>query len=140
MPTVGGIGHTTTISYGAVPVSVAQVQDVNLGAVTVDSVEVTNNDSSDSTKEFVPGLIDSGEITFTCLFDPGEVETHLTELQSLATTTWTVTLPTGALGGSTWAGSGFITSMSAPVPMGDAVTVDFTVKITGGVTFTDNTA
>lgn len=131
--TTANLGYGSRLAYslsGSSYTDVAQVEDITGPSIKVDSVEVTNQDSASAAKEFISGLIDAGELTFSIVY----LKTIVTAVYALIRTTyyWKVTLTDS----STWVCQGFLTAIEPGVPVGDKIGVNFTVKFTGKPTFT----
>lgn len=138
MPTVADIGFGATVTYGTVPVTVAQLVAVNGVSVSADDVEVTNNSSAGGWREMIQGLKTVDDITLNLITDPAELALLITEFTSGAQETWTITLPSGPLGASTFAVSAHIKGVSTDVPLDDVVTTEVVLRPTGAPTYTDN--
>jgi predicted secreted protein len=93
-------------------------------------------DSTDAAKEYIAGMSDAGEITFTVNYDGSAAGTANTLQTSFAARTaevWTIAYPDT----STDAASGFITALGKTTPLNDRISQDVTIKLTGVVTYTD---
>ncbi len=116
---------------------VGKLTSINGIEIAVDSVEVTTHDSADNYKEFIPGLIDAGEVSIEGNFDYTDTAGQhalLTDANSRTSRTGVITFPSST--GATWTFTGFATN----VKIGDASTdgvIPFsaTIKITGKPTF-----
>ena len=131
----GYIGHGTTFQLGTA--TFAQVDEINAPEIEVDDVEITNMDSDDGYKEYIPGLIDGGSIGITLIFDAGDTTgqgTIKTKVDARATEAFTLTLPTAT--GAVWTGNGYLKGMSQPVPKDDKIMIETEMKVTGKPTLT----
>ena len=139
----GTIGINTTLAYGTdTSTTVTLIGNISsLGGPnqTRTSIDKSTFDSSDNYKEFMPGMIDAGEITAEFNYDgsaagtANNLNTLLQDTSTSATKIWTVTCPDT----SKWQGSGFISALSPTIPMDDKITQSLTIKLTGKTTFTD---
>src|SRR6476619_5151780 len=77
------------------PVEIAEVQKVTFSGNKVDFADVTNIQSPDNYKEFIPTLIEAGELSFDANFIPGdETQTDLYTARDARTKkSWEVVLP-----------------------------------------------
>lgn len=107
-----------------------QITNFNVGGIQISAIETTHLASSNAFKEFLPGLGDGGELSFTINY----IKAQMTSLYALARTVSAFTLTLSD--GSTLTGSGFFTSLGLAAPEDDRITQDVTVKITGKPTFT----
>ena len=127
----GDIGHGTSLA-GATHGDVALIQSIGGSDSTRASVDVTNFDSTSKWMEFIPGLLDGGEITCELLYDETVYDALDTRLVAAAEV-WTITFPDA----STFVATGFITALGKPsAGTGDALTFNLTIKITGVPVYT----
>jgi predicted secreted protein len=99
-----------------------------------DVIDVTSHDSPNRFMEYVGGLIDPGEVTFTVNWDPDIHVVLVDDFQDPTPRNYKIVLPTPP--GGEWAFSAFITGMSHEYPHDDKMSADFTFKISGEPTFT----
>lgn len=118
--------------------AIAEITNLDGPNVERDSLEVTNMQSASSSKEFIAGLIDSGEVTLAINYLPQNA-THkliLTDLQaasSAATKGYTLTLPDS--GTSVCTCSMFVKSFKITGAVAGVLTASVTFKATGPVTW-----
>lgn len=133
MPTNAKLGYGSKFSIysGGAYVDVAEVFSITPPSYKTDVVDVTSFDSSSSFREFIGGLIDPGEASFDLNFIPGSASDTL--LQSVvaarAAVSCRVTYPNGIL----WTFSAIPTGYTPTVPVGDRMTATVTLKITGSI-------
>ncbi len=128
------IGYNTAVSVndGASAAYVAwdHVTSITPPQPEVGAIESTYLASSGRNKEYLPGLREPGEFTFTCRYSP----TSLDRAYDLSYTSWgwKVTYPDSSYHGF----SGFVTKVEVPSIEPEKV-VDFTVtvKVTGAVSY-----
>lgn len=134
----------TTIGYGnlfyhstdgTTFTSMAEVIDINGPGLAADAVETTHTESTNGWREFIGGLKDAGEITVTCNFRPDNASNDTLR---------------GYIGSLeyyriAWVGltervtcQGILTGYSPQAPLGDKMTVDLTIKLSGEPTFAAN--
>jgi len=127
--------HGTTFSWNSQ--AVASITGINGISLSVDSVEVTTHDSANSYKEFLPGLIDAGEVSLEGYFDQTDTTGQyamLADLNSRTSRTGVITFPAST--GSTWTFTGFLTGIKiGDAPIDGAIPFTATIKITGKPTF-----
>lgn len=123
-------GHGTVLSDGTI--TVGNVMSISGPNQTRDSVDVSTMDSTSKTREFVPCMLDPGELTLEMNYDATASGTaHLLDAaQTNTEATWTLTFPGGGTT-STWACKGFITALGHAVPFDDKVTQSLTLKFSG---------
>jgi hypothetical protein len=131
------IGITTTVAIGSTTdasnfTTVALVKSVTLPMPEVGDVDVTNLDSANATKEYVPGLIEPGEITMQISYGETATSTLFGYLRS-AGKYCKVTLPTAAY----WMGKGYVKKFGTEEvsPEGE-ITNSMTFKLSEKPTYT----
>ena len=132
----GTHGHGTTLSIGATTIgTVISITGPNQAR---DSIDISTMDSTDKWREFIPGMLDAGEVTFEVNYDAvsGSTADDLNTLLTATAETVTITFaPTGAT--SSWSCSGFITALGFATPFDEKITQPVTIKFTGAPTYTD---
>lgn len=138
MTTEAKIGYGTTLTWdGNVVAELTHIGAVSLSATKVDT---TTLGSANSYKEFIPGLLDAGDVRIEGLFRPddtGQIGLK-TDMESRTSKTFTIAFPT-ALSTTTWTGTAYITAFEAAdvTPEGMipfAATMSIVGKPTLGVT------
>ena len=121
--------------------TIAEVLSVTAFSLSTDAVDVTNMDSPDKYKEFIPGLRDGGEISFDInyIFDEA---THLVGdsgiLKDFNDTetkkrNFKIIFPDTAV--TTWEFTGIITGFTNNSPTDAAITASITIKVTSKPVF-----
>lgn len=134
MPDIG-IGTVFAIGDSSAATSfttVAVVKTVALPMPEVADVDVTNLDSADYTKEYVPGLIEPGEITLQISYGETATSTLYTLLRT-AGKWFKATLPSSAY----WLGTGYIKKFGTEeISAEGEITNSMTVKLSAKPTYT----
>lgn len=123
-------------------VIIGQVTDLSGPNPTVDTVESTTHDSAAVShsavtgviaREFLAGLLDGGELTFTVAYDPNpEYASHLKLTDLLGNfTPKDCKVEWNTIDLADWEFQGIVTGVSPSAPLGDLRTADVTVKVTG---------
>lgn len=123
--------HGTTLSGGTTS-AVGKITSISVAGMTRDSIDVSNCDSTNKYREFIPGMIDAGEISLTVSYDKTLLDTLIDTTIGGDAETWTITFP----GGSTFVCSGFLTNFSVTGEYAGSITADLTIKLTGNPTWT----
>lgn len=131
-------GFSTTIAYGdgaatEAFTSVGQVRDISGPSYEANAIDVSHRGST--TRAFVAGMIDAGEVTFDVVFDP-DLATHgATGLRSFIGTkkNWRISLPDTSPTLITF--SAVMTGFELASPMEDAISANITLKVAGTVTW-----
>jgi predicted secreted protein len=133
-----GYGSRYEIASDSSPdlfVEMAEVKSITPPSANVDQVEVTHMQSPGRYREFISGLIDSGEASFVMNFIPGNTsDDRIFELLNLPTgvsrrRAMRLSYPTGV----TWSFDGEITGYEPDVPFDDVMTATVTIKISGPI-------
>ncbi len=119
-------GFGTTLK-GSKAGTIGELISITIGGLTVDMIEVSNMDSPDAYKEFIAGMIDAGEITFSGNYLKTTFNALKTSADGRTAEDWTVTFPDSA----SWKGSGYVSGISGTSPNDDKITADITIKLTG---------
>lgn len=107
---------------------------------TRDSVDISSMDSASKFREFLPGMADSGEVTFELNYDGNGTAALLDARYTAVATSWGVNFgdasPTAVTGctatnNSTMVNLGFITALGHAIPFDDKITQSATLKFTG---------
>lgn len=114
--------------------TIAEVRSIGDVGPEAEMIDVTNFDSTAGWKEFIPGLIDGGEVQIEMNFIPGNssqqgLRTNLTGRSSATySVVWTDT-------GETWSFTAYVQSIKPRGGVAEALTATVTFKITGQMTF-----
>ena len=116
---------------------VAGLSSINGVEIKVDTVEVTAHDSTDGFKEFLPTLLDAGEVTAEGFFnysDTAGQQAMVTDMLAKSTKTAVITFPSAT--GTTWTFTGFITTLKiGDASVDGAIPFSVAIKVTGKPTF-----
>lgn len=130
-PAGKGDGTTITFATGFF----AQITDINWSGVKRESIPLPHmNLSAAGANTFgnlpkTPGtIVDPGSLEVTINFNP-DTDPPI----GAAASTCTVTFA----GGATWAGSAFMTEMSAAIPMGGVMSMRVKLEFSGAITMTN---
>ena len=138
----GMIGHGTvlTANDGTNTTTIGNIISITGPDQMRDSVDTSTMNSTEKWKEFLPGMLDAGEITFDVNY---ESETHASELQTLLTgdpVTFKIEFPdetnTSQTTKSSFECEGFFTALGFAIPLDDKITQSVTIKLTGKPTYT----
>lgn len=126
-----GFGTKLKVGDGATPevfTTIPECGDIDaFDAITLDTQEVTNQDSPGNQKEYIAGLVDVDEISTTVNFIPSDVVHQQIREDAVGRVTrnWQLVTPDGVL---TLQGPGFITSWSGSAPVNDKLSRELHVK------------
>jgi predicted secreted protein len=118
--------------------SIAEVIDLTPPALSRDSIDVTNQDTTNGWREKIPGFRDGGEVTFNCNWLPTNA-THDATTGLLSTFNdndlhnWQIVLPDAI---TVVAFAGFLTGFEPDLPLEEQGQLSITITVSGPVTIT----
>ena len=115
--------------------TIAEVTKIAISGSKADLADVTNMDSPSNFREFLPTLLDSGEVTAEFNFIPADATqaTVLSDFNGQVLSPWKIVLP-NSLGNFTF--TAYVSTLDVDLPIDKQGTRSFKLKITGPVTFT----
>lgn len=124
------ISYETNPSVGFLPL--AEIKEINFTGAKYDLADVTNYESGNF-REWLTTLADSGEVSFTGNYIPGDTSQAalLGFFNGGTLVSWQVTLPS-ALGVITF--KAFVQTLEHNLPLDKEATISGKLKITGQVT------
>ena len=135
MTTLAKIGWGATVSVGDPLVELAEIIAIGVPEDTVDTVEATHFGSPQARREFIAGLIDSGEAEFGMNLAAGSAtDTKCRTLHAAREAVdYMIALPTPT---GTWEieGQFIVTGYARDVPLDDRMVATLRVKFTGATT------
>jgi predicted secreted protein len=124
---------------------IAEVQDIDGPSMSRDTIEVTSQDSASGWREFIPGMRDGGEVSFTANWIPvAATQDGTTGLLSKFTDDdlhnfKIITADDGSSGTMDIDFAAIVTDFSISLNMEEQATLDITLKISGAVTIDTST-
>lgn len=119
--------------------AVAHVLDTLSGPdYSVDEKEDTDHQNSTNFKQFVPGLVDGGQISCKIGWDPAETihQTLISLATNRQTRDWRVVSP--APSGAYFQFTGFPSEVGHEFPYADFMAANLTIKVSSSITFEAN--
>ena len=145
----GDHGHGARLYYGtnATAVSsgtaIGNIMSITGPNQTRDTIDTSTMDSTTKWRDFIPGMLDAGELTFECNYNgaaAGDAEVLDTQFTATAYT-WYVAFNDGSntvfTNNSLWYASGVMTALGHGIPFDDKMTQSITIKLTGVPVFKD---
>lgn len=137
MPEAAGVlgyGTTVRVGRGATPTwtKLALVGDIELPVDEIDEVEVTHMESPGRRRQYISGLIDSGEMTVPMNLVPGSPTDLL--LQSIRDSGEQVLVEVTLPEADPETYSGYLSGYSRSAPVQDKMTAEATFRLSGVVT------
>ena len=129
-------GNGTQFSWGTSGSEAAVGQVVSVSGPSLSVATIDTTDIAGTSKTFIAGMVDGGEISLEVSYDPATAATNhavmtTALLAGTATDGWKITWSDGA----NVSALGIVTSFSASASIDDKVTASFSIKVTGAVTF-----
>lgn len=127
------IGYNTkfAIYNGTTYTDVAEVTSITWPGYARDAVEATHLTSDDTFREFVPGLMDAGEVSIEMNYLPSSSDVIIAALTAATVGQFKITAP----GGVNVVIKAIVTSYQPQSPVDDRMTASATFKITGKPTW-----
>ena len=127
----GKLGFSAELKYKDPEQVIGHVFNIEPFEVAADDIDVTTHQSANKTREFIAGLIDSGEVTVEFLLDSDDGgQNKLIEDVGGEADTFVLTLP----GDIVWEFSAYVRSYSPGAPLDDRMTGTSVLKLTGETT------
>jgi predicted secreted protein len=129
MATGGFRGQGTLLQRAGT--TVAEIVNIDIGGAKADFDDATSMDSSGAFKEWIPTLLEAGEVSFTGIFkgsaDASQAQL-LSDFNNQVLQTWTIVLPGGK---GTFTFSAYVAQFDVKIPHDKKVEFSSKLKITG---------
>lgn len=110
--------------------TISEVTSISAPNLSADSIDVTTHGSSGRYREFIQGLRDGGEISIEGFYTTSSANTILTQLNTSATATATIDLPTTP-STTRFTATVICTAFSSEAPVDGVIGYSATFKVTG---------
>jgi len=110
--------------------TISEVTSISAPNLTADTIDVTTHGSTGRYREFIQGLRDGGEITIEGFYTTASANTITTQLNTTATATATIDLPTTP-STTRFTATVICTAFSSEAPVDGAISYSATFKVTG---------
>lgn len=133
MPSTAVLGYNVdfAIYNGSTYTQVAEVISITWPGYKRDAVDVTYMDSTDQFREYIPGLMDGGEVTVEMNWVPSASDVIITALTASATGQFKITYNAGV----NVVFKAVVTAYQPQSPLGDKLSATATFKVTGKPTW-----
>lgn len=114
--------------------TVAEVTEISGPSLALDPLDVTSHESPGAFREFVGGLLDGGEVSFTINYVPtGSTHDASTGLiaDMIARTVRNFQVIFPDVGATQWSFAALITAFEPAEPVDDRLSAEVTLKVTG---------
>lgn len=125
--------------------TVAEVIDISGPSMSRDAIDVTNQDSTNGWREFIPGFRDGGEVSISANWIPVSSTQDATSgilskfTDNVLHNFQIVTSDDGSGGTMDIDFAGIVTQFNPSLPITEQGKLDFTIKISGAVTIAAST-
>ena len=134
---------TTNVSSNAT--AVGNITSIGGPNQSRDSIDITTLASASITKEFIPGMVDPGEITMELNYnetDAGLLTGTTVGINNHYPVYFMLDFPdaTATAASSSFEGQGFVTALGHALDTGSKISQSVTLKLTGPLTYTTSAA
>ena len=134
---IAALGTLLKCGNGASPevfTTIADVMSITGPTIAAEVVEVTSHSSPNAWREFIPTLLDPGEVSFDINFAPTEATQSqstgvLRDLKNRTLRNMKLVFPDS--GSTTWSYAGYFTKFESKEPTDGKVTAAVTIRLTG---------
>ena len=127
---ISGVGTIFRRWSGSAWVNVGEVRNISGPSMSRDTIDVSNmSTSTDGYREFIAGLRDGGEVTFTMNFVRDDYDTMKDDFESDTLVAYEIVLDDAEKTSIEF--SGLVTGLPMNITFDEAVTCDITIKISG---------
>ena len=126
------ISYETNPSVGFIPL--AEMKNLSFTGAKYDTTDVTNYESGNF-REWLTTLADSGELSFTGNYIPGDPSQSalLSQFNTGVLVSWQITLPATVVGATPITFKAYVQSLEHSLPLDKEATISVKLKITGMV-------
>lgn len=139
MAGINGKGAALQRGDGATPTEVfttiANTTSIEGPGIEREDIDVTAHDTENNYMEFVPGLVDGGEVEIEVNYDPAEHDSLVADFDDTDARNWRLVFPDPDA--TTWSFSGFLTEFTPEAPYDDKLAASITLKVTGKPSLSD---
>lgn len=129
------IGFGTTFKWN--DQVVAELTGINGIEITANMVDATTHQSDDYYKEFLPGLLEAGDVTLEGYFDYSDTagqHAMLTDMNARVSRTAVITFPAST--GATWTLTGYVSRLKiGDAPLEGGIPFSASIKVSGKPVF-----
>lgn len=116
-------------------INVSEIKDISGPGESLDMVDSTTHTSPNATREFLPGLLDPGEVSFSIAYDPEDTTGQAFLKDSLRNRTErTFRIVSKTTNNAFRKFKGFVMQFEPKDPVEGIIEADFAIKVTGQVT------
>lgn len=128
------LGTTLKVGTGNSAKTVGGLTSISGIEISAETIDVTALDNATGYREKEPGFKEVGDVTLSGFLDgadDGQTEMY-TLLNSQASTSFSIIFPTKI--GKTWTFTGYVTGFTTSAELGNGVTFEATIAVTGQAT------
>lgn len=125
---VNSVGTVLQRWSGSAWVSIAEVRSITGPGITRDVIEVTNLDSTQGWKQFIAGFRDGGTVVASMNFTRAGFDLLMTDFEDDTLQNYQIVLSDAVATSIEF--EGLVTELPLTINVGDAITMESTIKIT----------
>ncbi len=114
--------------------SVSEINSITGPGKSRDTIDVTRLEDTDGYRQFIGGLRNPGTVTLNMNYTPEGYILLNGDFENDELVEYSIQLPAGK---GTFTFNGLVTEVPVSIPIGDKVTVDVTIQISGAVAISD---
>lgn len=111
--------------------TIAQVRSISGPGMSKDVIDTTHLTSTNGWRTFLASFKDAGEVEVGLLWDPTDTSHEILEDNFASTATAAYSIVFSDPASTTFQFNAFVTAQGPQAPLGEALTNDYTLKITG---------
>lgn len=132
MAGTAGFGSSFLKVSGTSTTAIGGITSIKGPGMSGDDIDVSDMDSANGFKEFIPGLVDAGEVSLDLNWDKDDTTT----LHGLWRATSTYRIQFGNATTSKWEFTGYLKGLENEAPHDDKISATATFKISGKPAYT----
>ena len=122
-------GQGTAFLRGSTPIG--EINSIEGPGKSRETIEVTRLEDVDGYRQYIPGLREPGTVTLNMNFTRANYDLLNGDFESNDVQEYSIVLPDEDK--TTFVFNGFVSELPLSIPMGDKITVDVTIQLSGKV-------
>lgn len=137
MSKANSLGTKLEVGTGSAKKTVGGLTSISGIEITAETIDLTALDNSTGYREKAPGFKEVGDVSLSGFLDGADdgQEQMYTLLNSQAESAFAIVFPTAI--GKTWSFNGYVTGFTTGAELGNGVTFEATIAVTGQATLAD---
>ena len=127
------------VDFGTGFETLAEITDISGPSLSAEKIDVTSLDTVGSYREYITGFIEPGDITLAMNYTKDTYDKMLTALNAGTEYDMQILIPDSTTTDSKLEFVGIVQTLAFAIPVGDKVSADATITVSGQTTFTKGT-